>query len=130
MITDVVSAHEEMDQEALARLFSEHDLLAVPVVDENRVLKGIVTVDDIVDVVEEEATEDAQKFGGLQALDEPYLRTDFLSLIRKRGGWLAVLFLAQLVTASVIGAFTPNLDLAVLTSLTLFIQLILSSGGN
>jgi magnesium transporter len=94
------------------------------------VLKGIVTVDDIVDVVEEEATEDAQKFGGLQALDEPYLRTGFFSLIRKRGVWLAVLFLAQLVTASVIGAFTPDLDLAVLTSLTLFIPLILSSGGN
>jgi magnesium transporter len=130
MITDVVSAHEEMDQEALAHLFAEHDLLAVPVIDENGVLKGIVTVDDIVDVVEEEATEDAQKFGGLQALDEPYLRTGFFSLIRKRGVWLAVLFLAQLVTASVIGAFTPDLDLAVLTSLTLFIPLILSSGGN
>lgn len=130
MNTDVVTAHEEMDQEALARLFSEHDLLAVPVIDDNGVLKGIVTVDDIVDVVEEEATEDAQKFGGLQALDEPYLRTPFFSLIRKRGVWLAVLFFAQLFTTSVIGAFTPDLSAAVLTSLTLFIPLIMSSGGN
>jgi magnesium transporter len=130
MITDVVAAPEAMDQEALARLFQEHDLLAVPVIDENRVLKGIVTVDDIVDVVEEEATEDAQKFGGLEALDDTYLRTGYLSLVRKRGGWLAILFVAQFATASVIEYFTTHMAGVVMLSLTLFIPLIMSSGGN
>ncbi len=128
MTTEVLTAPEEMDQEALAHLFSEHDLLAVPVVDENRVLKGIVTVDDIVDVVEEEATEDIQKLGGMEALDEPYMRTGFASLVRKRGGWLVLLFFAQLLTAEVIRFFET--ELAALTALTLFIPLILSSGGN
>jgi len=128
MTTDVVSAHEEMDQEAVAHLFSEHDLLAMPVVDADGVLKGIVTVDDIVDVVEEEATEDIQKLGGMAALDEPYLRTGFLSLVRKRVGWLTVLFFAQLLTATVIGRFSENIE--AITALALFIPLILSSGGN
>ena len=128
MTTDVVSAHEEMDQEAVAHLFSEHDLLAMPVVDADGVLKGIVTVDDIVDVVEEEATEDIQKLGGMAALDEPYLRTGFFSLVRKRVGWLTVLFFAQLLTATVIGRFSDNIE--AITALALFIPLILSSGGN
>jgi magnesium transporter len=128
MTTEVLTAPEEMDQEALAHLFSEHDLLAVPVVDENRVLKGIVTVDDIVDVVEEEATEDIQKLGGMEALDEPYMRTGFVSLVRKRGSWLVLLFFAQLLTAEVIKFFEA--ELATVTALALFIPLILSSGGN
>jgi len=130
MVTDVVAAPEAMDQEALARLFQEHDLLAVPVIDENRVLKGIVTVDDIVDVVEQEATEDAHKFGGLEALDDTYLRTRYLSLVRKRGGWLAILFVAQFATASVIAWFTTRMLDIVMLSLMLFIPLIMSSGGN
>jgi magnesium transporter len=128
MTTDILIAREDMDQEALAHLFSEHDLLAVPVIDETGILKGIVTVDDIVDVVEEEATEDIQKLGGMEALDEPYMRTNLLSLVRKRGGWLVLLFFAQLLTAEVISVFETNL--AALTALTLFIPLILSSGGN
>jgi magnesium transporter len=97
-------------------------------VDDDRILKGIVTVDDIVDVVEEEATEDIQKYGGMEALDEPYMRTGFVSLVRKRGGWLVVLFFAQLLTAEVIRHFEGQL--ASLTALALFIPLILSSGGN
>jgi magnesium transporter len=128
MTTDVLTAPEEMDQEALAHLFSEHDLLAVPVVDQNRILKGIVTVDDIVDVVEEEATEDIQKLGGMEALDEPYMRTGLVSLVRKRGSWLVLLFFAQLLTAEVIQFFEA--ELATVTALALFIPLILSSGGN
>lgn len=74
MRTDVVSVQEELDQEAVARVLTEHGLLAVPVVDAGGVLKGIITVDDVVDVVEEEATEDIQKYGAMEALDEPYLR--------------------------------------------------------
>lgn len=74
-------------------LFAQHDLLAIPVVDADGCLKGLVTVDDIVDVVQEEATEDAQKFGGMEALDAPYLKTGFLKMIRKRAGWLGCAFL-------------------------------------
>jgi magnesium transporter len=128
MTTDIVLADEEMDQEAVARLFSEHDLLAMPVVDSAGVLKGIVTVDDIVDVVQEEATEDIQKLGGMTALDEPYLRTGFFSLVRKRLGWLTVLFFAQLLTASVIAGYSGSLEQ--IAALAFFIPLILSSGGN
>jgi len=128
MSTDVIAVPEDMDQEAVARLFAEHDLLAIPVIDENRVLKGIVTVDDIVDVVEEEATEDIQKYGGMEALEAPYMRTDFFSLVRKRGGWLVLLFFAQLLTAEVITHFEA--ELSQLAALAIFIPLILSSGGN
>ncbi|MGH7506347.1 MAG: magnesium transporter [Longimicrobiales bacterium] len=128
MKTDVVSVPDDMDQEAVARLFAEHDLLAMPVVDTTGVLKGIVTVDDIVDVVEEEATEDAQKYGGMAALDEPYLRIGFLSLVRKRAGWLSLLFFAQLMTAAVLQGYQDTI--ANLAFLAVFMPLIISSGGN
>jgi magnesium transporter len=104
MHTDVVTAHEEMDQEALSKLFQEHDFLAIPVLDDERRVKGIVTVDDIVDVVQEEATEDIQKIGGMEALEAPYLDVGFLKMIRKRGGWLSALFIGELLTASAMGA--------------------------
>jgi magnesium transporter len=128
MNTDVIAAPDDMDQEAVARLFAEHDLLALPVIDSTGVLKGIVTVDDIVDVVEEEATEDIQKYGAMEVLEEPYLRIGLLSLLRKRVGWLIVLFLAQLVTASMILEFEDRLSGLFL--LSAFIPLIISSGGN
>jgi magnesium transporter len=128
MNTDVVAVPDDMDQEAVARLFAEHDLLAMPVVDASGVLKGIVTVDDIVDVVEEEATEDAQKYGGMAALDEPYLRIGFLPLVRKRVGWLILLFFAQLVTATVLSGYLDVLEQAAV--LAMFMPLIISSGGN
>ena len=89
MHTDVGHASDEdMDQEAVGALFAQHDFLALPVVDADGRMKGIVTVDDIVDVVQEEATEDAQKFGGMEALDAPYLQTRFWRMIKKRAGWL------------------------------------------
>src|SRR5439155_668399 len=81
MHTEVVTAPESMDQEALSRLFAEHDFLAIPVIDAERHVKGIVTVDDIVDVVQEEATEDIQKIGGMEALDAPYLEIGFASIL-------------------------------------------------
>jgi magnesium transporter len=128
MHTDFISVREETDQEAVARLFAEHDLIALPVVDGDGRMKGIVTVDDIVDVVEEEATEDAHKFGGLEALELPYLRTGVLSLIRKRAGWLIFLFLGGMLTANALGQFEGSI--AALPFLTLFIPLIIASGGN
>jgi len=128
MSTDLVTAHEEMDQESLAQLFAEHDLLAVPVIDDEGRMKGIVTVDDIVDVVQEEATEDIQKYGGMAALEEPYLRISLFDLLKKRAGWLAVLFVGELFTASALQSFQQQLN--TLTVLALFLPLIISSGGN
>jgi magnesium transporter len=117
-----------MDQETVSRLFAEENLLAVPVVDADGIMKGIVTVDDIVDVVEEEATEDIQKLGGVSALDTPYLQTGLLGMIRKRAGWLSVLFMGEMLTATAMGYFEDEIARAVV--LALFIPLIISSGGN
>jgi len=128
MHTDVVTAAEEMDQEALSQLFAEHDYIAIPVVDRRGVMKGVVTVDDIVDVVQEEATEDIQKIGGTEALDAPYLQVGLAEIVRKRAVWLTVLFLGQLLTATAMSYYEHEIARAVV--LALFIPLIISSGGN
>ena len=128
MQTDLITVDEEMDQEAVARIFAEQDVLALPVVDEQGRMKGIVTVDDIVDVVEEEATEDIQKFGGMEVLDEPYLRIGFATLLRKRAIWLAILFVGELFTAGALSSFEDTFTR--FAGLVLFIPLIISSGGN
>ena len=126
MVIDVVRVTDEMDQEHIARVFAEHDLTVVPVVDKDGKMKGIVTVDDIVDVVQEEATEDAQKFGGMEALDVPYLESSRRDMIRKRGRWLMILLLGGMLTATAIGFFEHELT----PTLVVFLPLILSSGGN
>jgi len=128
MHKEVVSVGEEMDQESVARLIAQHDLLAVPVVDANGSMKGIVTVDDVVDIVQEEATEDIHKFGGMQALEAPYLRSPFVSMVKKRAGWLAALFLGEMLTATAMAYFEEEIARAVV--LALFVPLIISSGGN
>lgn len=128
METDVVVAREDLDQEALGHLFARHDLMAIPVVDSAGRLKGIVTVDDIVDVVQEEATEDAQKFGGMAALDAPYLTIRLPEILRKRVGWLTILLGAQSLTVSALHFFEDELAKAVI--LAMFMPLIISSGGN
>ena len=128
MRKDVVSVGEHLDQEAVSRLFAGHDLLAIPVVDADGRMKGLVTVDDIVDVVQEEATEDAQKFGGMEALDAPYLKIAFSRMIKKRAGWLAALFLGEMLTATAMAYFEEAIARAVV--LALFVPLIISSGGN
>src|SRR5262249_38132850 len=128
MITDVVTAAEEMDQEALSQLFAEHDYIAIPVVDRQGRMKGVVTVDDIVDVVQEEATEDIQKIGGMSALEQPYLATSFWTMLRKRAGWLSALFVGEMLTATAMGYFEKEIERAVV--LALFVPLIISSGGN
>ena len=116
------------DREEVARVVSVHDLLAVPVIDERRRVLGIVTVDDVIDAIVAESTEDVQRFGGVEATNEPYLQIGFLSMIRKRAGWLSVLFLSEMLTASAMQHFADELQKAVV--LTLFIPLIMSSGGN
>jgi magnesium transporter len=116
------------DREDVARLISKYDLLAVPVVSESGLVLGICTVDDIIDAIVEETTEDVQRFGGMEALDHPYMQIGFLEMIRKRGGWLAALFLSEMLTASAMQGFEGELEKAIV--LTLFIPLIMSSGGN
>lgn len=125
---DPVAVPPATDRELVAGLIRRHDLLALPVVDDGGRPIGIVTVDDVLDALVAEHTEDAQKFGGVEALDKPYLDTGFTAMIRKRAGWLSVLFLSEMLTASAMQHFENELERAVV--LTLFIPLIMSSGGN
>lgn len=128
MKRDVISVREEQDQESVSRIFAAQHLLALPVVDDDGRMKGIVTIDDIVDVVQEEATEDIQKIGGTAALEAPYLSVGLGEMTRKRGSWLAVLFVGEMATASAMAFFEDEIARAVI--LALFIPLIISSGGN
>lgn len=116
------------DREDVARLFRKHDLIAVPVVDDDMRVIGIVTVDDVLDAMTHEMTEDTYKFGGLEAITKPYMEIGFLDMLRKRGGWLCILFLSEMLTASAMQYFEVELEKAVV--LALFIPLVMSSGGN
>ncbi len=128
MRTEVISARDDLDQEALSKLFMRHHLLMMPIVDAEGRIKGIVSVDDIVQVVQEEATEDIQKLGGVASLGDPYLEVPLVKMIRKRAGWLAALFLGEMLTATAMGRFADEIERAVV--LALFVPLIISSGGN
>jgi magnesium transporter len=128
MTSDLVTIPEAMDQEDVSRLFSTHRLLAIPVVDKQGHMKGIVTLDDVVDVVREEATEDIQKIGGTAALEAPYLQVTIWEMLRKRAGWLSALFLGESLTAIAMGHFEAEIAQAVV--LALFVPLVISSGGN
>ena len=109
-------------------IFRQYDRSALPVVDENGVLLGVVTIDDVIDIAEESATADMQKLGGLEALNEPYDTTPLSTMIRKRASWLVVLFLGEMLTATAMGFFEGEIEKAVV--LALFVPLIISSGGN
>ena len=124
----VVPLHATDDREEAVRVMERYDRPVLPVVDRESFLVGIVTFDDVADVAAAEATEDIQKMGGVEALDEPYITTPVLRLVRKRGTWLAVLFLGEMLTASAMSYFESEIAQAVV--LTLFIPLIISSGGN
>ena len=123
-----VSLKATDDQEVAVEAFKEADLNALPVTDREGVLIGIVTVDDIFDVAEEEATEDIQKIGGTEALDEPYMDIAIPSMVRKRATWLVVLFLSEMLTATAMGRFENEIAKAVV--LSIFVPLVISSGGN
>ncbi|MBW4361169.1 magnesium transporter [Flavobacterium taihuense] len=116
----------------VARIMEKYDLEAIPVVDELGRLVGRITIDDVIDVIKDEIekrdTEDIQKFGGLEALDLPYVQTRLFEMVKKRATWLVVLFLGEMFTASAMGFFEGEIDKAIV--LTLFIPLIISSGGN
>ncbi len=116
------------DQETAVETFQKYGLPALPVTDQSDILIGIVTHDDVIDVAQEEATEDFQKYGAVEALDDPYSETPLLEMIKKRAGWLSILFLGEMATASAMAFYEHAIAKAVV--LTLFIPLIISSGGN
>jgi magnesium transporter len=128
MTTDVLFVREDADQEDVARQVATYNMLAVPVVDNEHRLVGVITVDDVIDVIRDETTKDIQKIGGLEALDEPYVQTPFWTLVQKRGRWLVVLFLGEMLTATAMAYFENEIATAVV--LALFVPLIISSGGN
>src|SRR6476646_9073896 len=115
-------------QEEALNVFRKYDRVALPVIDSNGVLVGIVTSDDMLDVAEEEATEDIQKIGGMEALDEPYTTIPLLRMVKKRATWLIILFLGEMLTATAMATFQDEIAKAVV--LALFLPLIISSGGN
>lgn len=123
-----IALNADDDQEVAVKAFKDHDRIALPVTDTDGILLGIVTVDDVMDVAEEEYTEDFHKFGGTKGLDLSYTRTPLLEMVRKRAGWLVVLFLSEMLTASAMGYFDVEISKAVV--LALFVPLIISSGGN
>jgi len=128
MHRDCVTVAEGMDQEKVARLLADNRLQAVAVIDHQGHIVGVVTVDDLMDVVTEEATEDIQKIGGMEALDAPYLEISLRRMIRKRAGWLAILFLGEMLTATAMSYYERQIERAVV--LALFIPLVISTGGN
>jgi magnesium transporter len=128
MDTEVISVPAGTDQEECARLMTRYDLLALPVVEVDGVLLGIITIDDVVDVLEEEATEDIQRLGGAQPLGRSYLETSIFTVASKRIGWLLLLFLTATLTGSVMRLFQGELEVAV--SLAIFIPLLIGTGGN
>ena len=123
-----VKLNAMQDQEAAIDVFRKNDRVALPVVNDDGVLFGIVTIDDILDIREEEDTEDIQKLGGSAALDEPYLATSIWGMIKKRAGWLVILLLGEMLTTSAMHHFEEDLQKAAV--LGLFIPLIISAGGN
>jgi magnesium transporter len=128
MHRDFSGLRADQDQEEAVKAFRDLDRVALPVVDSSGVLVGIVTVDDVLDVAEEEATEDIQKMAAVEVLDAPYLEVGLFTLIRKRAVWLAMLFVGEMFTATAMGYFESEIERAAV--LALFIPLIISSGGN
>lgn len=125
---NLVTIPAKTDREAVVRAFEKYDRVALPVVDEDGTMLGIITVDDVMDVARHEATEDIHKIGGMEALDTPYARTPFVTLLRKRAFWLTMLFLGEMLTVSVMASYAEQL--ASVLVLALFLPLIIASGGN
>ena len=123
-----VALHVHDDQESANQVFRKENRLALPVIDDRKVMLGIVTIDDVLWVANEEFSEDMQKMGGTEALDEPYLEIPIFKLFKKRVVWLIVLLLGEMLTATALGYYEAEIQRAVI--LTLFIPLIISSGGN
>ncbi|HEV3121453.1 MAG TPA: magnesium transporter [Isosphaeraceae bacterium] len=123
-----VCLNVDADKKTAVDLFRKYDRTALPVIDHDGRLVGIVTIDDVLDVAEEAATREIQRFGGVEALDDPYMSTPLPAMVRKRASWLVVLFLGEMLTATAMGYFQVEIAKAVV--LALFVPLIISSGGN
>jgi len=128
MTTRIFKVSDVTYQMQIAHLLSVHGIQAIPVVDAQGRMKGIVTADDVIDVMREEDTKKIQKIGGMEALDGPYLETGYLAMLRKRAGWLVILFLGEMLTATAMAHYEHQIQEAVV--LALFIPLLISSGGN
>lgn len=128
MVTDTMTVHVDMDQEDAARILIDNDLLAIPVIDDDRRLQGIITADDVSDIIEQETTEDIERLGGSAPLEEPYLRARPVHLVKKRIGWLLLLFVAQAYTGTVLAFYEDTLEAA--TALVFFMPLLIGTGGN
>jgi magnesium transporter len=129
MNPNIVAVHAEDDQEDAARILAKYDLLAMPVVDRTHRILGIITVDDLMDVVEEEATEDAQRMGAVEPLETPYVSTPIRQIIRARAPWLMALFIAVMATENVLEYYSHS-GMVSVTMLLWFVPMIVSSGGN
>ena len=126
--SEVQSVSPFADREEVARVISNYDLVVVPVVSESNHVIGVITVDDVIDAIEEEQTEDVQKFGGMEALDEPYMQIGFFNMLRKRGGWLSILLISEMFTTVAMQHFDDELKRV--AALVLFVPLVMSAGGN
>ena len=125
---DIISVKTNTSAEEVSKIMEKYNLVVVPVVDALERLVGRITIDDVVDVIREEETEDVQKMGGMEALDEPYMSSSFSQIIKKRAGWLIILFIGESFTATAMSFFEGQIAKAVV--LSLFVPLIISSGGN
>lgn len=128
MTTSMHKVSDVTDQKEIAHLLTTHGIRSVPVVDAEGHMKGIVTDDDVIDVLREMDTKDIQKVGGMEALDGPYFETGFVAMLKKRAGWLVILFLGEMLTATAMTHYEHQIEEAVV--LALFIPLLISSGGN
>ena len=128
MRTNIISVPPTMDQEEVARRMAKYDLNVIPVVADDQKLLGVITIDDIIDVLVQEQTEDVQKIGGVEPLDVPYFQTSFLTFIRKRAFWLVILFVEEFFTQTALRFYDPVME-AVKGAL-LYVPLLISSGGN
>ena len=126
--TNIIDVAATADQEEVARKMAKYDLNAIPVVDENGTLLGVITIDDVVDVLVQEQTEDVQKIGGVEPLDVSYFQTSFLQFIRKRGVWLLILFVEEFFTQTALRYYAPVFD--AIRGASYYVPLLLSTGGN
>jgi len=128
MLLDIIKIPVDLDQEQIGQIFAKNDLMALPVIDEEEKMVGIVTFDDVAEAVQEEATEDIHKIGGMETLDAPYLQISFFEMLKKRAGWLIILLIGEMFTATALGYYEDEMKRAVV--LSMFLPLIISSGGN
>jgi len=126
--TNIISVLPDTDQEEVARRMAKYDLNVMPVIDASGVLLGVITIDDVVDVLTQEQTEDVQKIGGIEPLDVPYFQTSFLDFIRKRGGWLVILFVEEFFTQTALRHYDPVFK--AIEGASYYVPLLISTGGN